>query len=112
MDLKVSLDRINKFLMAEDIQADYIKKNEDLDVAINMKNGNFYWLTEEEKKLKTKKEEDDEKKKNSEEEKKEVVEEKPVSESCGEGESEGEKLILQNIKLDIKKGSFVAILGE
>jgi len=119
LDLKVSLDRINKFLLAEDIKADYIKKNEvDYpETAINIKNGNFYWLTEEEKKLKKKKEEeeaqegDEDGEKKKEEEKKE---EKPASESSDEieNEGEGEKMILKDINLDIKKGSFVAILGD
>ena len=101
--------------MAEDIKADYIKKNEvDYpDVAIKMKNGNFYWLTEEEKKLKKKKEEEEaenedeeaneKEEKSSEEEKKEILE---------EDEEEGVKLVLQDMNLDIKKGSFVVILGE
>src|SRR5689334_1271124 len=50
LDLKVSLDRINKYLTAEEIQDGFIKKNEvDYpDTAIKVKEGNFYWLTEEE----------------------------------------------------------------
>ena len=91
LDAKVALDRISKFLTAEEIQADYIKKEESLGcngTAIKVKNGNFYWLTEEEKQFKKKKEE--------------------KLEDCLE---EG-KLILQDINLKIKKGSFVAILGE
>jgi len=132
LDLKVSLDRISKFLLAEDIKADYIKRNEvDYpETAIKMTNGNFYWLTEEEKKLKKKKEEEEKEegeegdgekknKKSLEEEKKEnLLEEKPASESSDENENEngngngGEKMILKDINLDIKKGSFVAILGD
>ncbi len=107
LDLKVSLDRINKFLTAEEINTEYIKKNEvDFpETAIKVKNGNFYWLTEEEKKLKKKKEEE-EKDGEEVEEKKEVgVEEEPPV-------TEGEKLILKDINLEIKKGSFVAILGD
>jgi len=105
--LKVSLDRISKFLTAEEINTEYIKKNE-IDypeTAIRVKNGNFYWLTEEEKRLKKKREEEE----NEEgDDKKEIVgrEEPPAS------ENEGEKLILKDINLEIKKGSFVAILGD
>ena len=133
LDLKVALDRVSKFLLAEDIQDEYIKKNEvDYpDVAIKMTNGNFYWLTEEEKKMKKKKEQEEkekekqkedveksekgekeEKKDEGIEEKKEIVVEKQASESSAENEGEGEKLILKDINLEIKKGSFVAILGE
>jgi len=103
LDLKVSLDRINKFLTAEEINTEYIKKSEvDYpDTAIRMKNGNFYWLTEEEKKLKKKKEEEEA------EEKKEIVQEEPLA-----TDNEGEKLILKDLNLEIKKGSFVAILGD
>ena len=134
LDLKVSLDRVSKFLLAEDIQADYIKKSEDLDVAIKMTNGNFYWLTEEERKLKKKKEDEEKQKAESaedsggaekaegdkkdekkddgsgSEEKKEAEVEKQASESLNE--NGGERLILKDINLEIKKGSFVAILGE
>jgi len=106
------LDRINKFLAAEEINTEYIKKNEvDYpDVAVKVKNGNFYWLTEEEKKLKQKKEEEEEKQKQEGKEKKQEV---PVSEiSSPASENEGEKLILKDINLEVKKGSFVAILGD
>ncbi len=106
------MDRINKFLAAEEINTEYIKKNEvDYpDVAVKVKNGNFYWLTEEEKKLKQKKEEEEEKQKQEGKEKKQEV---PVSEiSSPASENEGEKLILKDINLEVKKGSFVAILGD
>ena len=100
IDLKVSLDRMGNFLAAEEIKADYIKKNEINypNAAIKVKDGNFYWLTEEEKRLKKKKEEGEEKKEI-------VVQEEPPA-------TEGEKLILKDVNLEIKKGSFVAILGD
>jgi len=93
-------------LTAEEINTEYIKNNE-VDypaTAIKMKNGNFYWMTEEEKKLKKKKEEEEENEEDGK--KKEVVveEESPAA--------EGEKLVLKDINLEIKKGSFVAILGD
>ena len=141
LDAKVALDRICKFLVAEELQADYIKKNESLssgETAIQVKNGNFYWLTEEEKTLKKKKEEE-EKQKNAgsggkpegkkEKEKKKKKKEKSQnteSESIKteektensptlegeEGEKKLEKPVLKDINLEIKKGSFVAVLGE
>ncbi len=123
MDLKVSLDRMSKYLIAEEIQSEFIKKNEvDYpDTAIKMKDGNFYWLTEEEKKLKKKKEEEEkqkqagEEKKEGESPKEEKKEESPAlaSEvSSPTDENQGEKLILKDLNLEIKKGSFVAILGD
>jgi len=110
MDLKVSLDRMGNFLTAEEIKTEYIKKNEvDYpETAIKVKDGNFYWLTEEEKRLKQKKEEG--KQKGAGEEKKEIAqeEEAPAAPEI----SENEKLILKDLNLEIKKGSFVAILGD
>jgi len=114
MDLKVSLDRINKFLTAEEINTEYIKKNE-VDypgTAVKVKDGNFYWLTEEEKKLKEKKEE--EKKNKGGEKKNEIIQQEGSNSEISSPTTEngGEKLILKDLNLDIKKGSFVAILGD
>jgi len=117
LDLKVSLDRINKYLIAEEIQADFIRKNEvDYpETAIKVKDGNFYWLTEEEKKLKKKKEEEEKNGAKCDEKKEEdPKEEAPAASevSSPTTENQGEKLILKDINLEIKKGSFVAILGD
>jgi len=64
VESKVSLDRISKYLQAEDIKLDYIKKEENpiSETAIKVENGNFYWLTEEEKMMKKEKENEKEKK--------------------------------------------------
>ena len=97
------MDRITKYLIAEDIELDHIKRS-GLDAAIKVKNGNFYWLTEEEKdKIKKEKETGDKKK--------EQTESLSVSTQNNQANT-GYKLILEDINLNIKKGSFVAILGE
>ena len=133
----MALDRIAKYLTTEDIHYDYIKKDEisNSDQAIKVENGNFYWLTEEEKALKKEKEEKE--KTQEPQEKKEETETKDIKE-VDENKSlhlESEKaqildaevedksplpnaiasesqLVLEDINLTIKKGSFVAILGE
>lgn len=52
----MAIDRVTKFLQAEDVQLGFIKKGraEDSDTAIKVQNGSFFWMTEEEKKLKKK----------------------------------------------------------
>jgi len=146
VESKVSLDRISKYLQAEDIKLDYIKKEENQisETAIKVENGNFYWLTEEEKMMKKEKEKEKEKKpgdKATVKEEKKKTDKRKVSgelklnessqnnevqldseasqtdlENLGSSvlstEGTGYKLILEDINLNIKKGSFVAILGE
>ena len=173
MESKVAIDRVTKFLQAEDVQLGFIKKGraEDSDIAIKVQNGNFFWMTEEEKKTKKKmereKEEEEkqeklgkgnqyrkekakrekaEKKKKKKEGKLRKKENKRKSKIVDRNDSttiqnesiiissqkepginleladaEGSdtsaekrevKLITENINLEIKKGSFVAILGE
>ena len=155
---KVALDRITKYLIAEDIQLEHIKteENGESDTAIKVQNGNFYWLTEEEKVKKKEKEKEekkeeekkkeegkDKKKKKKAIEEKKIEDEKSISsgpesivvssqnnqvnldpenqspqdlesdpEKASSSASTGYKLILEDINLNIKKGSFVAILGE
>ena len=103
-------------MTAEEINTEYIKKNEvDYpETAIRVKSGNFYWLTEEEKKLKKKKEEEEEEKQKEAEgeEKQELVQEEEEEAAASEVSSEGDNLILRDINIEIRKGSFVAILGD
>lgn len=170
----MAIDRVTKFLQAEDVQLGFIKKGraEDSDIAIKVKNGNFFWMTEEEKQIKKanerEKEEEEkqeklgkgnqyrkekakrekaEKKKKRKEEKMKKKENKRKSKIVRKNDSktlendsiiissqkqginleappadaEGSdtssekhqvKLVTENINLEIKKGSFVAILGE
>ena len=84
---QVSLERLEKFMFSEDIDTSYIKKSEseNSQTAIKIKNGNFYWN-----------------KGKSQEE----IQDKQ------ESFSDSDQPILKNINMDIKKGSFVAILGE
>ena len=143
IESKVALDRVTKYLIAEDIDLGHIRNQVkiDSDTAIKMENGNFYWLTEAEKVLKKKKEEeekdeDDDEEKTKEDKKKLQVTQKEESEATSQSneiqldsedpqsdlenqkesvlssESTEYKLILEDINLNIKKGSFVAILGE
>jgi len=156
LESKVAVDRVSKFLLADEVRLDYIKtgKSEDSDQAIKVENGNFYWLTEKEKILKKEKEEElknkdskkgknnkKDKKKKDKKNKKSIVNKESLSSNSdniivttynsnnnnqqnGEAqpalnneEAQGDsnpdyKLILKDINLSIKKGSFVAILGE
>lgn len=139
MESKVALDRITKYLLSEDIHLDEIQKqeNNDSDVAIKVENGNFYWLTEEEKKLKKEKEKEEKEKLEKEEKEnndKKAIEDKEPPQSSdvildqenpASNDLEADKksslieqpnnaynLILEDINIMIKKGSFVAILGE
>lgn len=130
-------------MTAEEVDLSYMKSNENSDIAICMKNGNFYWLTEEEKEIKKKMEEeekeDDEEKKSEENkssrEKEEEKLEGPIKKrndvnvnldenplllgsqvvnalEVVENDKLPYKLILKDINIEIKKGSFIAILGE
>lgn len=154
LESKVAMDRVTKFLLADEIRLDYIKtgNSQDSDQAIKVENGNFYWLTEQEKLLKKKKEEElknkDQKKNKKKNEKKNKKDKKnkkvrenqdsvssradsvvistqhngvqPNGESSiatnkeevQEDSNPDYRLILKDINLSIKKGSFVAILGE
>ena len=119
----ISMGRIQKFLLAEEIDTKYIKKNDDWDsdVAIKIQNGFFYWNEPGQKKDLSQIV-----KKNSQ---KRSVNAKAVSALEGQvciemasmassskssiAESErSSKYILKDINLEIKKGSFVAFIGE
>ena len=177
LESRVALNRVSKFLTAEEVKLEYIKSSEEAssDVAIKMRNGSFYWMSEEEKRLKKEKEEEDKlteeekkkkkkreakekkekKKREKEKKKKKVVHsnstatqksslvvtsynpqslerqrlppqeklEEPLlgeneaaavasQDSASTAESNGYRLVLEDVNLEIKKGSFVAILGE
>ena len=126
----VAMGRIQKFLNEEEITTKYITRN-DLwcqDAAIKVENGNFYWIEPE--KLKDLKKN----KKKSPKDKKQVANNQggtfalemgpmpneqrgSIASRASSQESsiieEGKPLyILKNINLEIKKGAFVAIIGE
>jgi len=108
IESKISLNRVTKYLLAEEVQRDFITRNNSLntDTAIKVQNGNFYWLTEEEKQKKKEKEK---------EEKKEQGDDKidDQQESVNiTSHNAPYRLVLQDINVEIKKSSFVAILGE
>jgi len=87
LQAQVSLERVEKFMFSEDIDTSYIRKIKSKDInssAINIKNGNFSWTSKKDK----------------------------TPEQNGIEDSLSNKPILKNINMDIKKGSFVAILGE
>lgn len=119
----ISMGRIQKFLLAEEIDTKYIKRNDDWDsdVAIKIQNGFFYWNEPGQKKDLSQIV-----KKNSQ---KRLVNAKAVSALEGQvciemasvassskssiAESErSSEYILKDINLEIKKGSFVAFIGE
>ena len=110
IESKISLTRVTKYLLAEEVQRDFITRNDSLntDISVKVQNGNFYWLSEEEKQKKKekeheeKKEQDDQKDANSDKEHIDVTSHNDTP----------YKLVLQDINVEIKKGSFVAILGE
>ena len=120
--------------MAEDLKDDYIVENKNSENAITVRNGNFYWLTEEDKKIKKIKEEEEEEKKRKDESvlkgrtrkerrqeerrtkqaKKELEGEKKKPKEQEQYEVKGTdyKLIIEDVNIEIKKGAFIAILGE
>ena len=95
---QVSLGRVQDFMYAEEIDTSIINSNKDEsdNVAIRIKNGNFAWTTDETKEDASKKDQ------------------KPSSSIQPNPNffKDPSNLILKNINIDIKKGSFVAILGE
>jgi len=141
IESKISLNRVTKYLLAEEVQRDFITRNSSLntDIAIKVQNGNFYWLSEEDKRKKKEKEEEEKKekekkgKKDGDDKKKKsqvadsnkesivVTSHNPPpaqkesvvnTESLLSPSDAPYKLILKDINVEIKKGSFVAILGE
>ncbi len=121
LSLKVSIDRLTKFISTPELKLEYIQKNNvDEDTAIKVQNGNFYWLSEEEKKIKKEAEaaEKGEEAPKAEEEKKqeepEELDKQPLD-SVAEIKEEEKvpiKYVLKDINLHVKKKSFVAVLGE
>ena len=79
---QVSMQRLEEFMFSDDIDTSYIKKTSGNSSAVKIQNGNFYWNQGGDKNNKQ------------------------------ATSSDSDKPILKNINMDIKKGSFVAILGE
>lgn len=117
---KISLDRIQKFLYAEEVSTSYIyrSRNSQAENAIKINNGNFAWIDEaaqaKANQAKTQgKAGSPTGKPGSPPPKKPEPEKKPVDLEKGP-DGKPAKLIhvLKNLNMEIKKGSFVAILGE
>lgn len=130
----VGLKRIQDYLLAEEVDTKYIKKNDWMhpDAAVKIENGNFYWVDPEQQK---KGEEENKnkvnypiknntKKQTNTSKGGQTIEMKPMKSSQ---EDDGkikaykksstkadprEGYILKDINLEIKKGSFVAVIGE
>jgi ABC-type glutathione transport system ATPase component len=113
--------------MAEEIQTDCIKKCDDNKCrhAIKVTNGNFFWSNMNDQKQETQKEETDNKKKENTTKPSKLVtgleltsvaeiDKQPLLNGFQESvqETSTSVPILKNINLEIKKGAFVAILGE
>lgn len=92
----VSLGRIEKFMFAEEIDMSYIEHNPRSvrDYAIKINNGSFNWV---------------DKQPNATTDQPNLSAKTNVELNQIKGESD---LVLKNINLQIKRGSFVAILGE
>lgn len=119
----ISMGRIQKFLLAEEIDTKYIKRNDDWDsdAAIKIQNGFFYWNEPGQKKDLSQIV-----KKNSQKrsgnaiavsalEGQACIEMASVASSSKSSIAESErssKYILKDINIEIKKGSFVAFIGE
>ena len=118
----VSMKRIEKFLKTDDIDKSILQYNSNLEIdqenAITMKNGNFYWVdnNESEDLNKTSTQDIQDPKKNASLQtiKGSAVDRFQKYESQNETKDNDttENLILKNINLEIKKSSFVAIIGE
>jgi len=89
---QVSLDRLQKFLFSEEVNTEYVAHSKEPkgNVAIKIENGNFYWVKDD----------------NQREYLKTEVRDIQLQ------ETNRPDLILKDINMEIKKGSFVAILGE
>ena len=124
------MKRIEKFLKTDDIDKSILQYNSNLEIdqenAITIKNGNFYWVdnveSENLKKSSTTDIQDEDPKKNASLQtiKGSAIDRFQKYESQNEETKDNssnlndtkEKLILKNVNLEIKKRSFVAIIGE
>jgi len=97
LNAKVALDRIQNFLAADDIDTSYIKHSQIThpDIALKLTNGTFSWL-------------DDEAKPKDDSPKKAPVD----LENGSAGIKKKTEPILKDLNIEIKTGSFVAILGD
>lgn len=107
---QLSLERIQKFLFAEEINAKYITRTNDLlnPTAIKVVNGNFHWVDKNAKKEGYEVEKSQKNKKKTGEPVKLTDQHPPIVEIS----KEKPEAILKSINMNIKRGSFVAILGE
>jgi len=107
LESRVALNRVSKFLTAEEVKLEYIKSSEEgsSDVAIKMRNGSFYWMSEEEKRLKKEKEEED--KLTEEEKKKKKKQEAKEKKERKKREKEEKKKVAQSASTTTQKSSLV-----
>lgn len=125
LEASISLGRIQKFLLAEEIDTKFIKRNDEWnsDIALKVENGFFYWNEPGQKKdirqkVRKSSRKESLKSKNSNASNQIAIEmndrrSSVASSQSSVAESERSSLyILKNINLEIKKGSFVAIIGE
>ena len=124
------MKRIEKFFEADDIDKSILQYNSNLEIdqenAIIMKNGNFYWVDNVEpenlKKSSTTDIQDKDIKINASLKtikgsavgrfKKYESSNEETKDDISNLNDKNEKLILKNVNLEIKKRSFVAIIGE
>ena len=118
----VGINRIQKFLLEDEVDMKYIKRNDifNPDVAIKIENGNFYWVEPDQ--LKDKKKEKKQKSAKRPQNGEVVLEMAPLRRPSEQSivSSEGSSIVeegkpvytLKNINMQIKKGAFVAIIGE
>lgn len=110
LDCIVSMKRIENFLLAEEIDPSIIQTSDDSKIAIKIKNGNFYWISEKEKLIAAEKNKPENKEK-TDEQLEETI--KHFIKLIPEDKMEVKpKNILKDINLKIEKGSFIAVLGE
>ena len=124
------MKRIEKFLKTDDIDKSILQYNSNLEIdqenAITIKNGNFYWVDNDEsedlKKSSKQDIQDQDPKKNASLQtikgsaidrfQKYESRNEETKDNSGNLNDTCENLILKNINLEIKKSSFVAIIGE
>mgnify|MGYP002620850355 FL=1 len=109
MEARVSSARIESYLKEDDIDTSYILKDENPndDYAVTIENGSFYWVTEAEKAAAAERNREELRKKlpKDQQDKIEIL-------TNPQDVIEGNTWVLKDINMKIKKGSFVAILGE
>lgn len=123
LEFKVSQERVSKFLLAKEIQTGYIRREHEnsANVSIKITNGNFYWRDMDKTgEVMPKSLADKERKSAGQTRFSELelasttsIENQALLDDISDSsEDQVNKLILKNINLEVKKGAFVAILGE